>query len=121
MTIEEATDILKNVNWEEFIQYHTPIGMEPKEILSEVLQWAQGYDLEQIVKGHLGLEREMFGDSFINTWFESDIDLRNRALELLNGISKKSCQHNFTTYYGFTTTYEYCTICDEKKTKNNEN
>jgi len=29
---------------------------------------------------------------------------------------KISCSHEWTTYVGFTDTYEYCKTCDEKKT-----
>lgn len=127
MSVEQARDILLQEGL--FALYEQKaFGISIEEVFSHILDILSDDILDKIVGYYLRLERMTFlvdpNDPNSQRCFVSDVYYRSQAKVLIPtvipgflkiGNTKTPHTHSWANYIGFTQTFEYCTICDEKK------
>lgn len=107
------------------------LGIPIEDVFSTVLNILTGDELDTVVNFYLGLERETFlvdpNDPNSQRLYVSDHYHRCQAKLLIPkqiphfltfgniNLNAHAHQHSWANYVGFTETFEYCTVCDEKK------
>lgn len=109
MTKARAKEILID-NLRE-LQWCIPLGLTLGEVVEAAINCCGSLELDMIEYKYFGLHR-LPG--------ETDASFRSRIFDHIvnyidNAPVKKSCDHLWKLYEGFTKTYEYCIHCDEKK------
>jgi hypothetical protein len=115
-----------------------PVGMTISQIFAECISYAQGHDLDMMIGNCLNMKRAVGADSQ-GMVIEGDVDYRNRAIAIAPQLDEwlakvypdgrsdiywynfdyssfnSKCSHQFVPYHVLSETYEYCTLCNEKK------
>lgn len=120
MTLQEAIDTLVYGSYESFVARCIPFGRTERETITQVIDFCYGTDMDVIAKSYFGIQRYLFTASGMA---ETDADLRERIHQKIRQTvyfpfvpDTHSCAHNFVTYDSGWSRYDYCTLCDEKKT-----
>jgi hypothetical protein len=109
----------------DLLEHNMPVGLSLGEAFEAAVYTADSRELDIIASNCLGLYRQSAipatnGVYAVNA--ETDEAFRLRILnyfsplrDLQESQAVKTCSHTWKRYEGFTETFEYCTICDEKR------
>lgn len=106
-----------------------PLGLVTSAIFIECLNHASGVELDNMIANCLSLGRNYYmghmeldadyrcrGISHAKFLDEAESDFRGfSTVSNANTIKSKFCYHDWKSYHGLLESYEYCSICNERR------